>query len=165
MHFERSSEHMGDAHGHLAGRLFRDIDSRVDSIPEQRYRGFIENWAEMMLLRWDYRASDGALEPGHRRELSALAASLPDDGEGELEPYHRLFLYQCFFDLTQRLQDVFVEGSMFAVAPRATSGGLEAGNLIIGRTLSIDFGPGFEADRVVSFYYPDGKYPFVSIGW
>ena len=165
MHFEGSPEAIGDAHGHLAGRLFRNIDNRVDELLEQRYRGFIEDWAEMMLLRWDYRASDGALQPGHRRELSALAAALPDDGEGELEPYHRLFLYQCFFDVTQRLQDVFVEGSMFAVAPRATNDGLEAGNLVIGRTLSIDFGPGFEADRVVAFYYPDGKYPFVSIGW
>ncbi len=165
MHFEGSPEDIGDAHGHLAGRLFRNIDGRVDAILEQRYRGFIESWAEVMLLRWDYKDADRDLDAAHRRELSALAAALPDEGEGELRPYHRLFLYQCFFDLTQRLQDVFVEGSMFAVAPRATSGGLEAGNLIIGRTLSVDFGPDFEADRIVAFYYPDGKYPFVSIGW
>jgi isopenicillin-N N-acyltransferase like protein len=162
---EGSPEDIGDAHGQLAGRQFRNIDGRVDAILEQRYRGFIESWAELMLLRWDYKDADRSLDPGHRRELSALAAALPDDGEGELRPYHRLFLYQCFFDLTQRLQDVFVEGSMFAVAPRATSAGLEAGNLIIGRTLSVDFGPDFEADRAVTFYYPDGKYPFVSIGW
>jgi isopenicillin-N N-acyltransferase like protein len=165
MHFEGSPEDIGDAHGHLAGRLFRNIDGRVDEMLTARYRGAIESWAERMLLRWDYRAADAALAADHRRELSALAAALPDDGKGELRPYHRLFLYQCFFDLTQRLQDVIIEGSMFAVAPRATSGGLEAGNLVIGRTLSLDFGPEFEADRVVAFYYPDGKYPFVSIGW
>ncbi|KIG13382.1 hypothetical protein DB30_08149 [Enhygromyxa salina] len=186
MHFEGSPADIGDAHGHLAGRLFRNIDTRVDALLEQRYRGYIESWAELMLLRWDYRGADAALSPEHaartdrnnqaehadqathtdyRRELSALAAALPDDGEGELEPYHRLFLYQCLFDLTQRLQDVVIEGSMFAVAPRATSGGVEAGNLVIGRTLSIDLGADFEADRVVAFYYPDGKYPFVSIGW
>jgi tetratricopeptide (TPR) repeat protein len=165
MHLEGSPEDIGDAHGSLAGRLFHNIDGRVDAILALRYRGFIESWAELMLLRWDYRDADAALDPGHRRELSALALALPDDGEDELGAYHRLFLYQCFFDLTQRLQDVFVEGSMFAVAPRATSAGLEAGNLIIGRTLSVDFGPDFEADRIVTFYYPDGKYPFVSIGW
>ncbi|HVI03890.1 MAG TPA: C45 family autoproteolytic acyltransferase/hydrolase [Enhygromyxa sp.] len=165
MHFEGSPEEIGDAHGQLSGRQFRTIDDRVDEILDQRYRGFIESRAELMLLRWDYRAADASIDTAHRRELSALAASLPDDGESELNPYHRLFLYQCFFDLTQRLQDVFVEGSMFAVAPRPASGGLEAGNLILGRTLSIDFGPEFEADRTVSFYYPDGKYPFVSIGW
>lgn len=165
LHFEGSPEDIGDAHGHLAGRLFRNIDARIDAVLEQRYRGYIESRAELMLLRWDYRTADASLDDGHRRELSALAAALPDDGDSELRPYHRLFLYQCFFDLTQRLQDVLVEGSMFAVAPRPTGGGLEAGNLIIGRTLSIDFGPDFEADRTVAFYYPDGKYPFVSIGW
>ncbi|PRP93820.1 Acyl-coenzyme A:6-aminopenicillanic acid acyl-transferase [Enhygromyxa salina] len=165
LHFEGSPVDIGDAHGHLAGRLFRNVDSRVEELLEARYRGFLASWAELMLLRWDYREADAALGPDHQRELSALAAALPSDGEGELEPYHRLFLYQCFLDLTQRLQDVVVEGSMFAVAPRATSAGLEAGNLIIGRTLSVDFGPKFEADRVVAFYYPDGKYPFASIGW
>jgi isopenicillin-N N-acyltransferase-like protein len=165
LHFEGSPTDIGDAHGHLASRLFRNIDAHINAMLEQRYSGVIESRAELMLLRWDYRTADGAIEDVHRRELSALAAALPDDGEGELRPYHRLFLYQCFFDLTQRLQDVFVEGSMFAVAPRPASGGLEAGNLIIGRTLSIDFGPEFEADRTVAFYYPDGKYPFVSIGW
>jgi isopenicillin-N N-acyltransferase-like protein len=165
MHFEGSATEIGDAHGQLAGRLFRLIDTRIDAMLEERYRGYVESWAELMLLRWDYRGADAALDTEHQRELSALALALPDDGEGELEPYHRLFLYQCFFDLTQRLQDTVVEGSMFAVAPRSTGAGLEAGNLIIGRTLSLDFGPEFEADRVVSFYYPDGKYPFVSIGW
>lgn len=165
MHFEGSPVDIGDAHGQLAGRLFRNIDSRVDAMLDDRYRGYIETWAELMLLRWDYRVADAALDPDHRRELSALATTLPDDGEGELDPYHRLFLYQCFMDLTQRLQDVMVEGSMFAVAPRTTGAGQESGNLVIGRTLSLDFGPNFEADRVVAFYYPDGKYPFVSIGW
>ena len=165
LHFEGSPEDIGDAHGQLAGRLFRDVDERVDAILDQRYRGYIESRAELMLLRWDYRNADASLDDGHRRELSALAAALPDDGDGELRPYHRLFLYQCFFDLSQRLQDVFVEGSMFAVTPRAAGSGIEAGNLIIGRTLGIDFGPDFEVDRTVSFYYPDGKYPFVSIGW
>jgi len=165
LHFEGSPEDIGDAQGHLAGRLFRNIDDRVETMLDQRYRGRIESWAERMLLRWDYRGADAALTPEQARELSALAAALPHDGDGELAPYHRLFLYQCFFDLTQRLQDVVVEGSMFAVAPRSTSSGHEAGNLILARTLSVDLGPEFDADRVVAFYYPDGKYPFVSIGW
>jgi isopenicillin-N N-acyltransferase-like protein len=165
MHLEGSPAELGDAHAHLAGRLFRNIDRRIDEILGERYRGLIESWAELMLLRWDYREADLPLDPAHRTELSALSAALPDDGEAELRPYHRLFLYQSFFDLTQRLQDTFVEGSMFAVAPRATSGGLESGNLIVGRTLSVEFGPEFEADRTVTFYYPDGKYPFVSVGW
>lgn len=165
MHLEGSPAQIGDAQGHLSGRLFRNLDSRVDATLEQRYRGFVESWSELMLLRWDYRTADDAISEPMRTELSALAAALPDDGEGPLGAYHRLFLYQCFFDITQRLQDTVLEGSMFAVAPRSTNAGIEAGNLIIGRTLSIDFGSDFEADRVVGFYYPDGKYPFVSIGW
>jgi len=165
LHLEGSPADIGDAHGHLAGRLFRNTDVHIDAMLEDRYRGWVGNWAELMLLRWDYRGADAALDEALRSELSTLAAALPDDGEGELEPYHRLFLYQCFFDLTQRLQDVVVEGSMFAVAPRSSTAGIESGNLVLGRTLSIDFGPDFEADRLVSFYYPDGKYPFVSIGW
>jgi isopenicillin-N N-acyltransferase like protein len=165
LHLEGSPEDIGDAHGQLANRLFSDIDERVDAILAQRYRSYIESRAERMLLRWDYRTADASILPAYRREISALAASLPNDGDGELRPYHRLFLYQCIFDLTQRLQDVFIEGSMFAITPKAVGGGVEAGNLIIGRTLSIDFGADFEADRIVAFYYPDGKYPFVSIGW
>nr|WP_255216639.1 C45 family peptidase [Pseudenhygromyxa sp. WMMC2535] len=165
LHLEGSPEEIGDAHGRLAGRLFRNIDRRVDATLDGRYRGVIESWAELMLLRWDYRGADAALPSPARHELSALAAALPSDDTGELEPYHRLLLYQCFFDLTQRLQDVFIEGSMFAVTPRASASGVEAGNLIVGRTLSVDFGPDFEVDRTVSFYYPDGKYPFVSVGW
>ncbi len=165
LHLEGSPEQIGDAQGHLSGRLFRNLDGRIDTMLEHRYRGFVETWSERMLLRWDYRNADAALAEPIRTELSALAGSLPDDGEGPIGAYHRLFLYQCFFDITQRLQDTVLEGSMFAVAPRSTSAGVEAGNLVIGRTLSIDFGPDFEADRMVSFYYPDGKYPFVSIGW
>lgn len=165
LHLEGSPVDIGDAHGQLSGRLFRNVDVRVDAMLEERYRGVVGSWAELMLLRWDYKDADEAIDNAIRNELSALALALPDDGEGELEPYHRLFLYQCFFDLTQRLQDVVVEGSMFAVAPRSTNSGVESGNLIVGRTLSIDFGPDFEADRVVAFHYPDGKYPFVSIGW
>jgi tetratricopeptide (TPR) repeat protein len=165
LHFEGSPVDIGDAHGQLAGRLFRNIDSRVNTMIADRYRGVIENWAELMLLRWDYRGADASLDADHQRELSALADALPADDDGELSTYHRVFLYQCFFELTQRLQDVVIEGSMFAVAPRTTGSGLESGNLIIGRTLTLDFGPDFEADRVVSFFYPDGKYPFVSIGW
>lgn len=165
LHLEGSPEDMGDAHGRLAGRLFRAIDDRVRGTLDGRYHGWIESWAELMLLRWDYRGADVALPHRTRTELSALAAALPEDEDSELEPYHRLFLYQCFFDLTQRLQDVVVEGSMFAVTPRATNSGVEAGNLVIGRTLSVDFGPDFEPDRVVAFHYPDGKYPFVSVGW
>lgn len=165
MHLEGSPEEIGDARGQLESRLFRSLDARVDTMLEQRYRGFVESWAELMLLRWDYRNADAALPEPIKLELSALAAALPEDEDSPLGAYHRLFLYQCFFDITQRLQDTVLEGSMFAVAPRSTNAGVEAGNLILGRTLSIDFGPDFEADRVVAFYYPDGRYPFVSIGW
>lgn len=165
LHLEGSPEEIGDARGQLENRLFRNLDARVDAMLEQRYRGFVESWSELMLLRWDYRNADAALSESIKLELSALAGALPNDDEGPLGAYHRLFLYQCFFDITQRLQDTVLEGSMFAVAPRSTNAGVEAGNLILGRTLSVDFGPDFEADRVVAFYYPDGRYPFVSIGW
>src|SRR5690606_30687746 len=97
-------------------------------------------------------------------ELAAMAQALPPAEGDRIGSYQRLFLYQSVYDLGQRLDDVMLEGSMFAAAPKRTSAG-EPGNLIIGRTLSFDLGRDFEAERIVTFYYPDGRYPFVSVGW
>lgn len=170
MHLEGSPEEIGDAHGRMAARLFRRIDDHTEQMLKQRFAAWLEPWAESTLLRWDYREADQtALRAQDRRELAALAQGLPAvEGDG-LARYHRLFLYQCVFDLAERLDDVIIDGAMFAVATRPRPNAPDAGNLIIGRTLTIDLatdrGGDFEADRVVSFYHPDGKYPFVSVGW
>jgi hypothetical protein len=166
MHLEGSPEEIGDAHGRMAARLFRRIDEHVDELLVRRFGAWLEPWAESTLLRWDYRdADDTALRPEDRAELAALAAALPAEEESGLPTYHRLFLYQCVLDLVQRLDDVIVDGAMFAVAPRPRADSVEVGSLVIGRTLTIDLGREFEADRLVTFYHPDGKYPFASVGW
>jgi len=164
-HLEGSAEEMGAAQGHLAGRLHRDIDRQLNDVLGARYPASIQAWAEQMLLRWDFRGADAGLEPHERRELAALAQSLPTDESGVFSTYHRLFLYQCFLDLAERLQDIVVSGTTFAVAPRSTASGTEAGNLVIGRSLSLDLTEDLRVDTVVSFRYPDGKYPYVSVGW
>lgn len=166
MHLEGSPEEIGDAHGQMAARLFRRIDERVDTMLGERFAAWLEPWAESTLLRWDYRGADEtALRSQDRREIAALAQAVPEPEDDGLPNYHRLFLYQVFMDLGQRLDDVIVDGAMFAVAPKPRQNAIDAGNLIIGRTLTIDLGTDFEPDRVVSFYHPDGKYPFVSVGW
>jgi tetratricopeptide (TPR) repeat protein len=117
-----------------------------------------------MLLRWDYRGADRHLDESVRQELASLAEAVPETQTQRASAYHRLFLYQCFHGLAQRLDDVVLEGSMFAVANRRTANA-DPGNLVIGRSLSFDLGRDFEADRIVTFYRPDGRYPFVSVGW
>jgi tetratricopeptide (TPR) repeat protein len=165
MHLEGSAEEMGAAHGQLAGRLHRDIEDQLDTVLADRYRASVQSWAEKMLLRWDFRASDVGLRPHERRQLSAMSAALPKADDREFSTYHRLFLYQCFMDLAERLQDVVVNGTMFAVAPRTGSSVADTGNLVIGRSLTLDVGEEFDVDTIVSFNHPDGKYPYVSIGW
>jgi len=164
LHLEGSPEEIGAAQGRLTARLFRDLDAHVQELLEQRYGVVVESWAAAMLMRWDYRAADRQLRPDHRTELAALAAAIPEARAGRIESYHLLFLYQCFQELAQRLDDAVVEGSMFA-AHKPSSVADEEGNLIIGRTLRFDLGRDYEPERVVTFYYPDGKYPFVSVGW
>jgi tetratricopeptide (TPR) repeat protein len=166
LHLEGSPEEIGDAHGRLSARLFRRVDARIGTLVAQRFGAWLEPWAASTLLRWDYRGADEtALRSQDRRELAAFAQALPAGENEGLAIFHRLFLYQCFLDLSQRLDDVIVDGAMFAVAPKPRANAIDVGNLIIGRTLTIDLGHDFEADRVVSFYHPDGKYPFVSVGW
>jgi len=165
LHLEGTPAEMGDAHGKLTARLFRRLDQRVDELVNRRYGTRLESWAEGMLLRWDYRAAEAALREADREELSAMAAAFPDAERSTAETYHRLFLMQCLLDVTQRLDDVMIDGVMFAVATRPSSRQPQGGNLIIGRTMSLDFGHEFEPDRLVSFYYPDGRYPFATVGW
>lgn len=164
MHLEGSPVEIGDARGRLSERLYRELDDRIRDLVDRRYGAWLEQWTAAMVLRWDYRGADRFLDEEHRTELAAMAQALPPAEGDRIGSYQRLFLYQSVYDLGQRLDDVMLEGSMFAAAPKRTSAG-EPGNLIIGRTLSFDLGRDFEAERIVTFYYPDGRYPFVSVGW
>ncbi|MEM7154937.1 MAG: C45 family autoproteolytic acyltransferase/hydrolase [Myxococcota bacterium] len=164
LHLEGSPVELGDARGRLTERLFRQLDDRVRDMLERRYAAWLEQWTAAMVLRWDYRGADRYLDEEHRQELAAMAEALPADEDDRISSYHRMFLYQCVYGLGQRLDDVLLGGTMFAAAPKRTSTG-EPGNLIIGRTLSFDLGRDFEADRLVTFHHPDGRYPFASVGW
>ncbi|MCH9683181.1 MAG: C45 family peptidase [Deltaproteobacteria bacterium] len=164
MHLEGSPVEMGDARGRLSERLFREVDDRVRDMIDRRYGAWLEQWTAAMVLRWDYRGADRNLDEELRLELAAMAKALPAAEGDRIDSYHRMFLYQCVYGLGQRLDDVLLEGTMFAATPKRTAAG-EPGNLIIGRTLSFDLGRDFEADRIVTFHHPDGRYPFVSVGW
>ncbi len=164
LHLEGSPIEMGDARGRLTERLFHQLDDRIRDLVARRYGAWLEHWTAAMVLRWDYRGADRLLEPSAREELAAMAMALPHPEDDRIDSYHRLFLYQCVYGLGKRLDDVLLEGTMFAAAPKRTSSG-EPGNLIVGRTLSFDVGRDFEADRIVTFHRPDGRYPFASIGW
>lgn len=164
LHLEGAPERMGDARGRLTSRLFSQLDDEVVGAIDRRYGSSLEAWTAAMVLRWDYRGADRFIDDEHRRELAAMAQALPEAGGERLDAYHRLFLYQCMHGLTQRLDDVLLEGHMFAAAPKRSASG-EPGNLVIGRTLSVDLGRDVEADRIVSFYRPDGRYPFAAVGW
>jgi isopenicillin-N N-acyltransferase-like protein len=164
LHLEGTPEQMGDARGRLTSRLFSQLDEEVLEAIDRRFGSSLEAWTGAMVLRWDYRGADRFIDDEHRRELAAMAKALPEAGGERLDAYHRLFLYQCLHGLTQRLDDVLVEGHMFAVTPRRGAGG-EPGNLVIGRTFSVDLGRDVEPDRIVTFYRPDGRYPFATVGW
>jgi len=164
MHLVGSPEAIGDAHGQLVARLFHRLDARVRQLVAERYPSDWDAASAAFGIRWDLRRADVALAEAARQELVALAQALPEAATEGFGAYHRLFLYQSFQELTGRLEDVLIEGLAFAAAPRP-KGSTSAGNLILGRSLAVDLGRTFEADRLVTFYYPDGKYPFVSIGW
>ena len=163
LHLEGGPVEIGDAHGRLGARLLRELDAQIQDLVLQRYGSVVEQWTAAMLLRWDYRGADRYLDDTTKQELAALSAAVPEAGTENAGSYHRLFLYQCLHGLAQRLEDVVLEGSMFAASRRPPGG--EPGNLVIGRTLTVDLGREFEADRVVMVYRPDGRYPFVSVGW
>ena len=161
---EGSPEELGDAHGQLTSRLFATLDAHVSDRLGQRYGGWLEAWGATMVMRWDFRDADDALPDAARRELAALAQAMPEAAGGRLGSYHRLFLHQNFVELSRRLDDVLLEGSMFAASTRPKGGG-ERSNLVVGRNFVVDLGAGVEIDRLVTFAHPDGKYPYVSIGW
>lgn len=160
-----SPPEIGAAHGRLTRRLLARVDKRIDKLLGQRFATWIDAWASRMFLRWDYRDSDAELGESIKSELAALAAELPDTDDAKLSPYHRLFLMQCFFDLSRRVQDSFVDGTMFAVTAETGDPRGEPGNLLVGRSFTLDLGADFENDRIVTVYRPDGKYPFASVGW
>ncbi len=164
LHLEGSPAEIGDAHGRLTGRLFRELDQHVRTLLERRYSAWAEAWTAAMLMRWDWRGADRYLSEEARTELATFAAAIPEGKSENESSYHRLFLYQCLHGLATRLDDVVLEGTMFAAVPRRKGDG-EVGNLVIGRIFVADLGRDFEADRIVAIYRPDGRYPFVSIGW
>jgi hypothetical protein len=163
LHLTGSPEEIGSSHGQLTGRLFHDLRQRIDGVLAARYPGLTDAWAANLLMRWNYRGADARLAGSAATELGALAAMLPEAQSAGYGAYHVLFLHQCFLELAARLDDVVAEGLVFAA--RATRGGRAEGNLLVGRTFSIDLGNDFELDRLITFYHPDGKYPFVSVGW
>lgn len=165
MHLEGSPAAIGDAHGRLTGRRFESLHEQVEGFLDRRYGPWVEAWTATMLMRWDYRGADANVRSEYRQELAALARSLPPVESGRLDGYPLLFLHQCFQELSQRLEDVVMEGTTFASRQKPSSRMPEGGNLIIGRNLTFDLGNDFDPDRIVAFYYPDGKYPFVSVGW
>ena len=161
-------EEMGAAQGRLGARLFRRLDTQVGRLLDRRYHNWLDAWSESMRLLWDYHGADGLLRPSDRIELAAMAAALPEGvvATGRLNTYNRLFLHQCFLDLSRRLvEDVLVEGNAFAVATRPSTGSSQAARLLVGRSLTVDVGDDFEPDRIVTIHRPDGKYPFASVGW
>lgn len=164
MHLEGQPLEIGDAHGRLGSRLFGELDEQMLSFVGRRYGSDIEQWTAAMLLRWDYRAADAYLDEESRQELAALAAAVPEASSDRMTAYQRLFLYQCMYGLSQRLEDVVLEGSMFAAAPKRP-GSSERGNLVIGRTLSIDTDGELDLDPIVTVVRADGRYPYVSVGW
>lgn len=161
-------EEMGAAQGRLAARLFRRLDAQVGHFLDRRYHNWLDAWSESMRLLWDYHGADALLRPSDRAELAAFAAALPEGviESGRLNTYNRLFLHQCFLDLSRRLvEDVLIEGNVFAVATRPSTGSSQPARLIVGRSLTVDLGDDFEPDRIVTIHRPDGKYPFASVGW
>ena len=160
-----NSQELGAAHGRLTRRLLARLDARIDFLVQQRFGEWLDAWASRMLLRWDYRDADQALSEDTRLELAAFAGEIEHAEDAKLSAYHRSFLRQCFFEVSRRVQDAFVDGSMFAVTADRNEPGGEAGNLLVGRSFTIDLGADFEADRVVAIYRRDGKYPFASVTW
>ncbi len=168
LHLEGTPSQIGWAHGALAGQLFHRLDDRIETLLSGRYPGGFEAWSALSMVRWNYRNADLALAPNEREELAAYALGLPEASGPNFSGYQRLLLYQCFQELSETLDDVVIEGNMFASVAKPGRGADAPGNLIIGRSLAVDLGEGFgplEGDRVVSFYYPDGKYPFASVSW
>lgn len=164
LHLVGSPAAIGDAHGQLTARLFHRLDARLRALLSERFPGDWDAWTAMLGVRWDLRDADAALPEPTRTELIAYAQALPEAASDRFTAYHRLFLYQSFQELAARLEDVLLEGVVFAAAPRP-KGATSAGNLIIGRSFAVDLGRSFELDRIVAFYYPDGRYPYVSVGW
>ncbi|TPV96569.1 MAG: hypothetical protein B7733_04040 [Myxococcales bacterium FL481] len=159
-------EEMGAAQGRLGARLFRSLDAQVGEFLHRRYHNWLDAWSESMRLLWDYHGADAQLRSSDRTELAAFAMALPAGivESGRLNTYNRLFLHQCFLDLSRRLvEDVIVEGNAFAVAARPATGSSHPARLIVGR--SLDLGDEFDPGRIVTVYRPDGKYPFASVGW
>lgn len=163
LHLEGTPEAIGDARGRLTARLFEEVDAQVQARIDERYGAWLEGWTAAMLTRWDYRAADEHLDESVRRELAAMAASMPEAQTGRLSAYHRLFLYQSFDSLTAKLDDVIVEGAAFAVTNGRT--GSEPGNLFVGRSLWFDLQHDVEPPRIVTVVRPDGRYPYVSVAW
>ncbi len=158
-------EEIGTASGVLTGRLYTKIDRRLAALARNRYGDGIEAWAEHMLFRWDYRGTTNALRPDDQRELAAMIGAFPPLRQNGLSLYERLHVMQCMVDVTQRLDDFLIEGVTFAAVPSKSATSTDRSNVIVGRSISIDLGEDFDADRLVSFFHPDGKYPFVSVGW
>ncbi|MEZ4385679.1 MAG: C45 family peptidase [Nannocystaceae bacterium] len=165
LHLVGSPAALGDAHGQLVARLFHRLDADLRELVALRYPTWMDAWSALLGVRWDFRQADEALPEAAAVELAALAESLPEAAGERLSAYHRLFLYQCFQELGARLEDVLLEGVAFAAIPRSKTATDASGNLIIGRSFSADLGRSVDPDRVVAFYYPDGKYPFASVGW
>lgn len=163
LHLEGSPEMIGDARGRLTARLFEELDVHVQSRIDERYGAWLEGWTASMMTRWDYRDADTHLDEPVRRELAAMAAAMPEAQTGRVSAYHRLFLYQSFDSLAAKLDDVIVEGAAFAVARKRSAS--EPGNLLVGRSLWFDLEQEVEPSRIVTVVRPDGRYPYVSIGW
>jgi isopenicillin-N N-acyltransferase-like protein len=165
LHLEGSPEEIGDAHGNLGSRLFANLDRHVSERLGQRYGAWLESWGATMVMRWDFRDADDALPDAARRELAASPRPCP-------RPPTAASAATTASSSTRTSSSSAAasttSSSRAACSPRRASPQgrhLERGNLIVGRNFFVDLGPEVEPDRLVTFYYPDGKYPYVSVAW
>lgn len=162
LHLKGDASERGLAFGQLCKELMYEQEKAFVSqifrlIPSGNYLNFLK------YITIIYNRNIGKNIPEeYRKEIytSSLACSHEFDFIGKA--YDRQLNYHAAHDLGHAMQEYMLVGcSSFGVW-----GGLtEDSTLIIGRNFDFYVGDEFARNKIVSFYYPDKGYKFVSIGW
>lgn len=156
-------EEIGESHAKLLKEELIDTERRL----LDKFAVMVPSaWARFLLMdmgRVRFRDIDSHMAERRLYELSAMAASLPDDPlAGFLPTYQRLVYLNALYDISLSFEESPLLGcTTFVLKGKATLGQ----HVLFARNFDFEIDPVFDENKTLFVVHETGQIPFASVAW
>ncbi len=170
VHLTGDAQHIGTAHGLLAGDLITALEGDMTATFVDRVPSFFARHMILGLVSFNNRSLFEHFTADERLEISASTAAhgATWDSLRCLGPsFSRGMQYHALHDVSQYLIDNPLVRPIQVGCTAVAVGGARSrdGHLLVGRLFDFEGGPRFDQDKVVFTVEPDHGYPFMHVCW